>query len=62
MAKHHATHLRLFQALLKMAEVYGGNLDRQLWYEVYTVPSESSEFEYLNCHSQTGLLAHIAQS
>ena len=61
-AEHHPTHLKIFHAFLKMAEVFEGNLDLQLWHEVYTVASESSEFEYVNCHSQTGLLAHIAQS
>ena len=61
-AEHHATHLRIFHAFLKMAEVFKGNLDLHLWHEVYAVVSESSEFEYVNCHSQTELLVHIAQS
>jgi aldoxime dehydratase len=61
-AEHHPTHLKIFHAFLKMAEVFEGNLDLQLWHEVYTVASESSEFEYVNCHSQTGLLALIARS
>ena len=61
-AEHHPTHLKIFHAFLKMAEVFEGNLDLQLWHEVYTVAQESSEFEYVNCHNKTGLLMHMEQS
>ena len=60
-AENHPTHLKIFHAFLKMAEVFDGNLDLQLWHEVYTVAPESSEFEYVNCHNQTGLLTHVEQ-
>ena len=59
-AEHHPTHLKIFHAFLKMAEVFEGNLSLQLWHEVYTVGPESSQFEYVNCHNQTGMLAHSA--
>ena len=58
-AKSHSTHIAIFQGFLKMVDVFGPeNMKLRLWHEVTALPNEGCEFEYINCHSQTGLLRY----
>ena len=57
-AKSHPTHLAIFDGFLRMAEVFGPDLQLRLWHEVTSLPDEGCEFEYIGCHSETGLLPY----
>ncbi len=58
-AKSHPTHLAIFDRFLQMADRYNENLELRLWHEMTVIPDNGCEFEYINCHSNTGLLAVI---
>jgi aldoxime dehydratase len=55
-AATHPTHLKIFSAFGKMIRGYGESLKLRLWHEVAVLPATGHTFEYLNCHSETGLL------
>ncbi len=57
-AKSHPTHLRIFGSFMQHAERFGEALDLRLWHEVSVLADNASEFEYVDCHRRTGLLAH----
>ena len=61
-AKSHPTHLAIFGDFMKMVSVFGEEMKLQLWHEVAVLPSEGSEFEYINCHANTGLLGYADSS
>jgi len=56
-AHSHPTHLRIYSEFLSMAKTMGDGLQLRLWHEVAVLPAHDQIFEYLNCHSGTGLLA-----
>lgn len=57
-AKSHPTHLAILGNFMKMVEKFSENMKLQLWHEVTVLPGEGCEFEYISCHSKTGLLAY----
>lgn len=57
-AKSHPSHIAIFSSFMQMAGRYGENLQLQLWHEVAINPGQGSEAEYINCHRNTGFLAH----
>ena len=57
-AKSHPTHLAILDRFMAMAGKFGEKLQLKLWHEVVVLPNEGSEFEYINCHEQTGLLSY----
>ncbi|MCL2916021.1 phenylacetaldoxime dehydratase family protein [Shewanella corallii] len=57
-AKSHATHLAIFERFMEMVMTFGDNLQLKLWHEVSVLPAEECEFEYINCHPETGLLKY----
>jgi len=57
-AKSHPSHIAIFASFMQMAGRYGEDLQLQLWHEVAISPGQGSEAEYVNCHSNTGFLAH----
>lgn len=58
-AKSHSTHIAIFRGFLKMVDTFGPeNMKLRLWHEVTALPNEGCEFEYINCHPQTGLLRY----
>jgi aldoxime dehydratase len=56
-AEHHPSHLKIFNEFLEMAERLGGDIRLRLWHEVAVLAPEDQYFEYVNCHSATGMLA-----
>ena len=58
-AKSHPTHLQIFDSFMSHAQRFGDELDLRLWHEVSVLVDGDSEFEYINCHPQTGLLQHV---
>lgn len=57
-AKSHPTHLAIFGSFMKMANHFGPELKLRLWHEVTSVTEQGCEFEYINCHPDTGLLGY----
>lgn len=57
-AKSHPTHLAIFSIFMHMVETFGEQMQLRLWHEVTLVGANALEFEYLNCHPQTGLLPY----
>jgi aldoxime dehydratase len=57
-AKSHPTHLAILDRFMAMAGKFGERLQLKLWHEVVVLPKEGCDFEYINCHNQTGLLSY----
>lgn len=58
-AKSHDTHQKIFGTFLQVAGQLGGNIQLKLYHEVAVIDADASYFEYVNCPSNTGLLAAI---
>ncbi len=52
----HPTHLAIYHRFSAFAKRRGPGLKLDLWHEVAVVEPEHAPFEYVNCHSATGLL------
>nr|WP_168711002.1 phenylacetaldoxime dehydratase family protein [Ningiella ruwaisensis] len=57
-AKSHPTHIDIFSKFISMAETFGEKLSLQLWHEVIVLAEAGCECEYINCHSETGLMRY----
>lgn len=57
-AKSHPGHLAIFDGFLQIVETFGDSLSLRLWHEVTALPNDGCEFEYIACHSDTGLLGY----
>ncbi len=58
-AATHPKHLAILGHFMKMAREYRAGLRLKLWHEVSVLPAAGQLFEYLNCHSETGLLPYF---
>lgn len=61
-AKSHPTHVDIFDRFMEHAGRFGEDMNLRLWHEVSVVDADSGDFEYINCHPQTGLLRFIDTS
>ncbi|MGA8708130.1 MAG: phenylacetaldoxime dehydratase family protein [Steroidobacteraceae bacterium] len=59
-AEHHPTHLAIFGTFMQTMAPLGDAMKLRLWHEVMVLPEDAQSFEYVNCHSRTGLLAAAA--
>jgi aldoxime dehydratase len=59
-AEHHPTHLAIFGTFMHTMAPLGDAMQLRLWHEVMVLPVEAQSFEYINCHSRTGLMAASA--
>lgn len=55
----HPTHLAIYDRFMEMVQKHNFQLDIKLWHEVAILPGNGQEFEYINCHSETGLLPYF---
>jgi aldoxime dehydratase len=55
-AESHPTHLHIFGSFMKMVRAMNFDLKLPLYHEVAVVPAHDQTFEYINCHTGTGLL------
>ena len=55
-AKSHPTHVAIFGEFMNYVQRMNFQIKLKLFHEVISVPAQSQFFEYINCHSQTGLL------
>jgi aliphatic aldoxime dehydratase len=55
-SEFHPTHLAIFGTFMKIVEELQGQLAAHFWHEVTVARGEDVTAEYINCHSDTGLL------
>lgn len=60
-AESHPTHVRIFGAAMKYLSTLGPSAKLRLYHEVTVAAADEQFFEYLNCHSATGMLAAVEQ-
>ncbi|NIB42823.1 phenylacetaldoxime dehydratase family protein [Pseudomaricurvus alkylphenolicus] len=58
-AKTHPTHLAIYGEFMAMVERFNFQTALQLWHEGVVVEAQHAHFEYVNCHSATGLLPYF---
>ncbi|TDZ49851.1 Phenylacetaldoxime dehydratase [Colletotrichum trifolii] len=58
-AKEHPTHLEIFGGFLQYAKKLENNVSLRLFHEVLVLKPEQQQFEYVGCHTGTGLLAVV---
>ncbi len=58
-AANNPLHLTIYSRFGKMIRDFGPGLKLRLWHEVSVLPGTEQVFEYLNCHSDTGLLPYF---
>jgi aldoxime dehydratase len=55
----HPTHLAIYDRFMEMVQKHNSQINLKLWHEVAVLPGKGQEFEYINCHSETGLLPYF---
>ena len=55
-AESHPTHVRIFGAAMKYLSTLGPAAKLRLYHEVTVARADEQLFEYVDCHSQTGML------
>jgi aldoxime dehydratase len=58
-AESHPTHVKIFGAAMKYLSTLGPSAKLRLYHEVTVAAADEQFFEYLNCHSKTGMLAAV---
>lgn len=57
-AKTHPSHLSIYRTFHKMLKKHHNKTELVLWHEVSILKDDQAIFEYINCHSKTGLLPY----
>lgn len=55
-AKHHPTHLAIYNRALAERRKYQERLELRTYNEIYVLDASALPFEYVNCHDATGLI------
>lgn len=55
-AEHHSTHKAIFDEFLSVVQALKGNLQLRVFHEVAVLQSDNQIFEYIGCHSKTGMM------
>ncbi|MFD2370312.1 phenylacetaldoxime dehydratase family protein [Brevibacillus sp. GCM10020057] len=55
-AKSHPSHLKIYHTFFEMLQMHNYATELALWHEVSVLKTDQAIFEYMNCHSSTGLL------
>jgi aldoxime dehydratase len=55
-AESHPTHVEIFSGFMRMAGALNFRLRLRLYHEVSVLKSDQQDYEYVNCHPETGLL------
>lgn len=55
-AKSHPSHLKIYKTFFEMLKKHNFLTELALWHEVSILKTDQVIFEYINCHSSTGLL------
>jgi aldoxime dehydratase len=59
-AETHPTHLAIFNTFNRIVQELNFNLDLSLSHEVSVLRAADQDYDYINCHDRTGLLAGIS--
>lgn len=59
-AEHHPTHLQIFGTFMTTVQALEFQLDLRLYHEVCVLAEDEQDYEYVNCHGQTGLMNALA--
>jgi aldoxime dehydratase len=59
-AETHPTHLAIFNTFNRIVQELDFNLELTLSHEVSVLTAADQDYEYINCHDRTGLLAGIS--
>jgi aldoxime dehydratase len=59
-AEHHPTHLQIFGTFMTTVQALDFQLDLRLYHEVCVLAEDEQDYEYVNCHGQTGLMNALA--
>lgn len=59
-SKQHPTHLAIFGGFLQYSKKLNNNISLQVFHEVLVLEPEQQNFEYICCHSQSGMLRSLA--
>lgn len=57
-SKSHVTHLDIYRHAIAMNQKFKEKREVVTWHEVFVMPAATS-FEYVNCHSRTGVLPYF---
>jgi hypothetical protein len=58
-SKEHPTHLAIFGGFLQYSKKLNNDISLQLFHEVSVLQPEHQLFEYVGCHSQTGMMRTV---
>lgn len=58
-SKSHPTHLKIFAVFNKYAKEMGTDMSLRLYHEVSVLEADQQLFEYISCHSKSGMLSSI---
>jgi aldoxime dehydratase len=59
-AESHPTHLAIFGKFMQMVQELEFRLNLRLYHEVSSLKADEQEYEYINCHRQTGMLSGLS--
>jgi hypothetical protein len=59
-SKSHQTHINIFRGFLMYAKKLNNVLSLRLFHEVYVLELDQQFFEYIRCHSETGIYSKRA--
>ncbi len=61
-AERHPSHHAIFSAAIARYRKYGQANQLRTWHEVYVLPEQGQQFEYVNCSPETGVLGYFEGS
>jgi aldoxime dehydratase len=61
-AEKHPTHLAIFGTFMRIVQQLQFQLDLRLYHEVSVLTGDEQEYEYINCHTGTGMLREAARA
>jgi len=58
-AESHPTHLAIFDSFMRIVQPSGAMMRLRLFHEVVVAKASEQTYEYVNCHSKTGLMRAV---
>jgi len=60
-SKHHPTHLAIYHRAMMERKKFQERLQLRTYNEIFVVDEQALDFEYFNCHQDTGLLRYFPE-
>lgn len=61
-SRYHPTHLAIYHRALMERKKFQEQLQLRTYNEIFVVDDRALNFEYFNCHLQTGLLRYFSEA